>query len=291
MKIARLRILAAVLGSGGLFAGVANAATDSFNLNNAVMGAGSYDVAASLKTHPVLSSALHNFTDASLNFRLVVNIDPSMYVSTSGPSAYTYWGPIYPHTTDTRVNPVLNAWYPYFAREYDRQINEYFYNPTQTVATASVGSTTTSASNNLLSNPVLFGGWDKSYSIFNYKYHVVADPNGPLGARNTGPVPSWSMDYDVYDELVTIDSQYLNGYSKAFDISVALDATALDTLNTTGTVSYLLSTSGGNVSLDGARLDFNYTSAATTTVPTPPAIWLLGSGLLGLAGISKRRKS
>jgi hypothetical protein len=30
-------------------------------------------------------------------------------------------------------------------------------------------------------------------------------------------------------------------------------------------------------------------SAATSTVPLPSAVWLLGSGLLGLAGISRRR--
>ena len=42
--------------------------------------------------------------------------------------------------------------------------------------------------------------------------------------------------------------------------------------------------SAGTVTLNSSGLSF-----ATNAVPLPPALWLLGSGLLGLAGISRRK--
>jgi hypothetical protein len=51
----------------------------------------------------------------------------------------------------------------------------------------------------------------------------------------------------------------------------------------------LLSYSLGQASLsaDGSLLTF--TGNPATTVPLPAAVWLLGSGLLGLAGVGRRR--
>jgi hypothetical protein len=51
---------------------------------------------------------------------------------------------------------------------------------------------------------------------------------------------------------------------------------------------YANSTGAGYWFLTSAG-DLTYNVPTTTTVPLPPALWLLGSGLLGLAGISRRR--
>jgi hypothetical protein len=37
--------------------------------------------------------------------------------------------------------------------------------------------------------------------------------------------------------------------------------------------------------------DLTYTIAGVSAVPLPAAVWLLGSGLLGLAGIGRRKKA
>ncbi len=44
----------------------------------------------------------------------------------------------------------------------------------------------------------------------------------------------------------------------------------------------------GTVSFDGSTLKF--TGNGSAAVPLPAAVWLLGSGLLGLAGVSRRRR-
>ncbi len=48
-----------------------------------------------------------------------------------------------------------------------------------------------------------------------------------------------------------------------------------------------LDTAGFNTSLR----NFTATGLAVTTIPLPAAVWLLGSGLLGLAGFSRRRRA
>ena len=43
--------------------------------------------------------------------------------------------------------------------------------------------------------------------------------------------------------------------------------------------------------IDGAFLDFNANFDFTTAVPVPAAVWLFGSGLLGLVGVARRKKA
>jgi hypothetical protein len=51
--------------------------------------------------------------------------------------------------------------------------------------------------------------------------------------------------------------------------------------NSNGTGFWFLSSTGD--------LTYNIASGGTAPVPLPAAIWLLGSGLLGMAGIARRR--
>ncbi len=44
-----------------------------------------------------------------------------------------------------------------------------------------------------------------------------------------------------------------------------------------------------NVSLTSAGLQFSGSSGTSPTVPLPAAVWLLGSGLLGLTGVARRK--
>jgi hypothetical protein len=55
-----------------------------------------------------------------------------------------------------------------------------------------------------------------------------------------------------------------------------------------GETSPLVVTSLGTVSLTSAGLTFTASSSGTP-VPLPAAVWLLGSGLLGLAGVGRRK--
>ena len=43
--------------------------------------------------------------------------------------------------------------------------------------------------------------------------------------------------------------------------------------------------------LDGAFVGFNANFDFTTPVPVPAAVWLFGSGLMGLVGVARRRKA
>jgi hypothetical protein len=62
---------------------------------------------------------------------------------------------------------------------------------------------------------------------------------------------------------------------------------ALTGNGTTGTVqSYIVG--GASLSSSGQLV---LTANSTTAVPVPPAVWLFGSGLLGLVGVSRRRKA
>ena len=45
------------------------------------------------------------------------------------------------------------------------------------------------------------------------------------------------------------------------------------------------------ISEDMAREDFRYASFTVSAVPVPAAVWLFGSGLLGLVGIARRKKA
>ena len=60
------------------------------------------------------------------------------------------------------------------------------------------------------------------------------------------------------------------------------------TLQLTAGTNYYLFASGGSVSPVTIPYTLSVT-AAPAPVPVPPAVWLLGTGLLGLIGVARRK--
>jgi len=75
----------------------------------------------------------------------------------------------------------------------------------------------------------------------------------------------------------------LSGFELVAPASGIITANYFATLNTDGT-SFL------NGSWNGSGIPSNDWSATVSAVPVPGAIWLFGSGLIGLIGISKKNK-
>jgi len=75
----------------------------------------------------------------------------------------------------------------------------------------------------------------------------------------------------------------LSGFELVAPTSGIITANYFATLNTSGT-SFL------NGSWDGSGIPSNDWSATVSAVPIPGAIWLFGSGLIGLIGMSKKNK-
>jgi len=107
----------------------------------------------------------------------------------------------------------------------------------------------------------------------------------------------------------TVDLSLLTGSSASTPVTFSLDSTSNNLLGYTGFNSvtgtttlgiyamniHLAGAFSGITSFDGVRLDVGGYSAVpslvgtVTAVPVPAAVWLFGSGLVGLAGIARKR--
>jgi hypothetical protein len=105
---------------------------------------------------------------------------------------------------------------------------------------------------------------------------IFGDYNGPAGQQ---------VQFNIYDSLGIIDTQTVNfgdmriGGDKTFFGWIAMGGDVITTIE-------LLGDLGEDRILYSALDDFHYGAA----VPIPAAVWLFGSGLLGLAAVARRRQ-
>ncbi|WP_319523800.1 VPLPA-CTERM sorting domain-containing protein [uncultured Desulfosarcina sp.] len=114
----------------------------------------------------------------------------------------------------------------------------------------------------------------KTYlSSYNTGYEA-ADYVSMTVVTDVGTYTLFEADGDELNDLTTA-----NGYSYIFyDVVLSDDATWAQFILTVHT----------NGSYEGVQLDDVYIEGTYSPVPVPAAVWLLGSGLLGLIGIRRR---
>jgi hypothetical protein len=160
---------------------------------------------------------------------------------------------------------------------------------------SSVSATVTSAVINIYSPespPQFFDGYQ---SMDPFETYVLYDVSTDIAVLTSGP-----REVAVFEDLGTGTSYGEYDVSAADNgqfVSITLNADALDNINNGaglfaigGAVSTIDSTpnneiifaSSGEPSVPAPYLTL-------TTVPIPAAIWLFGSGLIGLAGLARRR--
>lgn len=159
-----------------------------------------------------------------------------------------------------------------------------------------------------------------------YQYGETGAFNGFIGSDPSGPSfsESWTFNYaagsytdaniefalydydcftvncdvvstftvDGFDFTSALNSQMLPGSSQLYSIfliDLSSIASALD--DGSATVSLTLQPDVNSTqNFNGAGLDFS-TLTLASPVPVPAAIWLFGSGLIGLIGVARRKKA
>lgn len=133
-------------------------------------------------------------------------------------------------------------------------------------------------------------------------------------------IDSASMDFVIKGHTYSSNSRFSWSYDSSIDLSIT-GAQVLDDYNLGGdftvlhfdlgadALSYMLANQSAGFSIDGQwgywsrddgvygaflsrfYLDSVSLNVTPSAVPLPGALWLFGSGLLGLVGVSKRRKA
>lgn len=88
----------------------------------------------------------------------------------------------------------------------------------------------------------------------------------------------------------------VNAIDPVLSYTMYTDNTVSTTADMTGltTIDYYLSGAGAvkSSSADSTSIDYSWTiTVAPSAVPLPATVWLFGSGLLGIIGISRHKKS
>jgi hypothetical protein len=142
--------------------------------------------------------------------------------------------------------------------------------------TATVELPTVLAANLILGNPVVWNSWSISDGLttiddqtpgFNYSLSFGTNASGNITGWSFG-VSAVTQALDQLSSMRTTTSIDDTRYCATFDTSTSsCTANAIAEANTAGSW------------------------APPTTVPIPATVWLFGSGLLGLIGLSRRRQT
>lgn len=123
----------------------------------------------------------------------------------------------------------------------------------------------------------------------------IGDDNTAAGSLSGGPVPTGILNDVAGTITMDLSSWFVNwndndihaGTGKADGFTSAIAAGVWDPVTGAYSLSWLSLTGIGPK--DGAKSSFTLEGVASV-VPVPPAIWMFGSGLLGLVGMARREK-
>ena len=123
----------------------------------------------------------------------------------------------------------------------------------------------------------------------------LGDDSTLAGSLSGGPVPTGILDDIVGTITMDLSSWFMNwnnndihaGTGKADGFTSALATGTWDPVTGAYSLSWLSLTGTG----PSAGLESSFTLEGTASaVPVPPSIWLLGSGLIGLIGLARRKE-
>jgi hypothetical protein len=136
---------------------------------------------------------------------------------------------------------------------------------------------------------VITAGYSGQSALAEFSYAEVFNyVTGPIYDGSQDGVNYYtysSMDASGYGSLV-LGGGETHG-SNIFSTSLVLDQAAILHLDDVGYMDYSVYIASGDWHSVSFQLDFEVVQASE--VPVPSAIWLLGSGMLGLVGVARRR--
>jgi len=126
---------------------------------------------------------------------------------------------------------------------------------------------------------------------FDFDYRDADSPFGPSGATEVG---AFIRVFDGFFNLLDSDTLNTAGFTTFQDgqLSITLNPGYVDGgIIQFGFNNLVGSSDGSGMYYDNACWTNDGGSSCTSAVPVPAAVWLFGSGLLGLVGVARRRKS